>query len=137
MTLVEYRQLSREQQTLSAEIDRIYLQAFPDSRRVVNARVQMERNLTDLRKATAGGNSFFKMLSKVAQSLSETPGVELRHIGYKEGDMEIALVIGDLQQLEQLKQRISDQNRFVVEILSASARDNHVDARLHVKGAGA
>ncbi len=55
-------------------------------------------------------------------------------MSYKDGELNVALTISDLQRLEQLKNQLDSQSGLQVEIQSASARNNRVEARLHIKG---
>jgi general secretion pathway protein L len=60
--------------------------------------------------------------------------VEIDRLSYKDGELNIALMISDMQRLEQLKDRLSSDTRMSVEIQSATARNNRVEARLQIKG---
>ncbi len=134
-TVIDYRHLSQERDLLRQRIERIYLETFPEAKRVVNPRVQMERRLRELQAggATAAGG-FLDLLRRAGPALKETRGLELRRISYRDGHLDIALLIPDLQGLDQLKQRLGETAGLQVEIQSASARDNKVEARLQIRG---
>jgi general secretion pathway protein L len=129
-----YHELHAEDVKLRAEVDQIYLQAFPDAKRVVDARAQMEQRLSALRGGTANAGDFMKLLSAVSGPTATLGGVEIDHLTYKEGEVNIALMISDLQRLEQLKNRLASETHMAVEIQSATTRDNRVEARVQVKG---
>ncbi|ALP54308.1 hypothetical protein Tel_14785 [Candidatus Tenderia electrophaga] len=132
--VVERQQLEAQQQALDAEIEQIYRQAFPEARKVVNARVQMERALASLRGGgSAEGGGFAELLAQAGRQFNAAAGLALQRLSYKGGQLDVALLIGDLQQLDQLKQRLVDEAGLEVEIQSASARDNLVEARLKIK----
>jgi len=134
MTISDYLDLRKERQMLSEHIDKIYLDTFPDARRVVNARAQMEDRLAKLRSgSTRASNGFLDLLSGSGNSLKRTDGLELQRISYRDGQFDLAIVIQDLQGLDQLKQRLSTQSGYAVEIQSATARGNSVEARLQLK----
>ncbi len=134
--VVERQQLAAQKEALDAEIEQIYRQAFPEARKVVNARVQMERALTALRGGgSAEGGGFAELLAQAGRQFNNSPGLNLQRLSYKSGQLDVALLIGDLQQLDQLKQRLVDEAGLEVEIQSASARDNLVEARLRIRGA--
>jgi len=73
-------------------------------------------------------------MASIGQSLKETPGLEIQRINYNEGKIDLALSIGDLQSLDQLKQRLATQGKVTVNIESAASRDNKVEARLQITG---
>lgn len=133
MTIFHSRQLAAEQARLREEIDQIYLQTFPDAKRVVDAKAQMEQRLKGLR---GGGNTgdFIKLLAAVSGPASALGGVSIDHLSYKDGEINLALGIADLQRLDQLKERLAAETHMTVEIQSATSRANGVDARLQIKG---
>ncbi|MFQ5487021.1 MAG: type II secretion system protein GspL [Gammaproteobacteria bacterium] len=136
-TLSDYQRLGKERDQLRNRIERIYLDTFPEAKRVVNPRVQMERRLQGLQAggATAAGG-FLDLLRHAGPALKNTAGLELRRISYRDGRLDIALLIQDLQGLDQLKQHLAQDSGLSVEIQSASARDNRVEARLQIRGTG-
>jgi general secretion pathway protein L len=133
--VVQHQQLAAQKVALNNEIEQIYRQAFPEARKVVNAKVQMERALNSLRGGGSVSDSgFAELLAQAGRQFSNTPGLNLQRLSYKGGQLDVSLLISDLQQLDQLKQRLVDQAGLQVEIQSASARDNLVEARLRIKG---
>jgi len=136
LTITDYIHFRKEQQQLAATIKKIYLDAFPDARRVVNPRVQMSRRLAALRTGRgAAGGGFLNLLQRSGQALTKTTGLELNRLSYRDGHLDIALVVRDLQTLDQLKQRLATDTRLKVEIRSASARDGKVEAQLQIQDA--
>lgn len=134
LTIGDYLSLRKERQMLAAHIEKIYLDTFPDARRVVDARAQMEDRLQSLRGGTtrvAGG--FLDLLASSGPALGQTDGLELQRVSYRDGQLDLAIVIRDLQSLDRLKQRLSEQSGYNVEIQSATARGNSVEARLQLK----
>jgi len=137
VTISNYISLRNERQMLADRIDKIYLDTFPDARKIVNPRAQMEERLKSLRGGTtrvSGG--FLNLLAGSGDSLQQTAGLELQRVSYRDGQLDLAIVIRDLQGLDQLKQRLSAQSGFSVEIQSATARGNSVEARLQLKSTG-
>ncbi|HHM04730.1 MAG TPA: type II secretion system protein GspL [Gammaproteobacteria bacterium] len=132
VTIVTYRSASAELDALRDEVKRIYLDAFPAARRVVNVRAQTEQRLKALRGG-GKGSLFMGMLARVSAALTAAPGAAVQRLAYKEGELQLALTIGDLQQLEQLKTRLQ-QERLDVDIQSATSRNKRVEARLVIRG---
>lgn len=127
----EYQRLDREHARLQQEIADIYLQTFPGSKRVVNARVQMEQQLSALRGG-GGDGDFMQMMAALSRPVAAAADVELERVAYKQGELNVALVIGDLQRLEQLKAQLAASG-LAVEIQSATARNDRVEAQLHLR----
>ncbi len=123
---------SAEDERLRAEVNQIYLSSFPDAKRVVDARVQMEQRLAALRGGAQSGGGFMELLAALSDPQAIASGVELRRLGYKNGELNVALTIGDLQRLEQYKNQLVSGG-FSVEIQSATARNDRVEAQLHIK----
>ncbi|HLA75552.1 MAG TPA: type II secretion system protein GspL [Gammaproteobacteria bacterium] len=130
----EISQLSRESQQLQQQIQRVYMQAFPDARNVVNPRVQMQQRLDSLRAGQGqGGKGFLELLARSGGPLKDTPNLDLRNVSYKEGQLNLDLSIKDLQALDQLKQRLTGQAALSVEIQSATSQEDKVQSRLQIQ----
>ncbi len=134
MTVADYVRLSNERQALTQQIEQVYLKTFPDARKVVNARAQMEERLKELRGGGTDEAGFMGLLADIGPSLKETPSVEIQRISYNEGKIDLALFIGDLQGLDKFKQRLTAQHGLAVDIQSAASRDGKVEALLQIKG---
>ncbi len=132
----DYMTLSREADRLQQAIEQTYREAFPDATRIVNPRVQMERGLAALgggAGADAGG--FLDMVKRAAPALKNADGVVLQRVNYRDRRLDLALAIGNLQQLDQLKQRLESESGLEIEIQSASAAGDRVDARIQLRAA--
>jgi general secretion pathway protein L len=140
MTIADYLHLKTENDALTQQIAQTYLRTFPDARKVVNPRAQMEQRLKELRGNGIETGGFISLLGDIGPSLKETPGIEIQRINYANaqgsnaGKIDLALSIGDLQSLDQLKQRLTTQGKVTVSIESAASRDNKVEARLQITG---
>jgi general secretion pathway protein L len=128
----DYVHLSRENQRLQASIEGIYRSAFPDARRVVDPRVQMERGLESLRRGGTDEGGFLTMLNTAAPLLKQADAV-VQRLAYQKDRLDLALTIGDLQKLDGLKQQLSQHTGLEVEIQSATASNGRVEARLQLR----
>lgn len=137
MTVADYITLSRENAALEQEIEALYLDAFPDARRVVNPRAQMEQGLAALRGGGGGtGGGFLALMSDAAGPLKQVDNLILQRVNYHDGKLDLALVIGDLQALDRLKQQLIEAAGMEVDIQSASALNDRVEARLQLAKKG-
>ena len=132
-TVSEVISLGRQSPKLQTQIEQLYLQTFPDARKVVNPKVQMQRRLDALRGNQGEGGGLLELLAQAGGPLKDTPNLELRTITFKEGQLNLDLRVQDLQVLDQLKQRLAAQSKMEVEIQSASSRDNKVESRLQLR----
>jgi len=134
INVFHYQRLRGEEAHLREAVNQIYLQTFPDAKRVVNARVQMEQHLNALRGGDGDVGDFIKLLSAVSGPTASLGSVSIDHLSYKDGEVNLALTIPDLQHLDQYKDNLSKETHMTVVIQSATTRANGVDARLQVKG---
>ena len=78
--IYQHGSLSAEDERLREEINQIYLRTFPEAKRVVNARVQMEQKLAELRGGGGGASDFMEMMSALSEPGAAAGGVELRRV---------------------------------------------------------
>lgn len=133
--IIDGRELEKENDALKAQVTKVFKQAMPEVTKIVNAKVQMERKLAELKGS--GNNqqaSFLSLIGESAQAFKDTNGIILRSIRYKPSELEVELEVPTIQDLDQLKQRLATQAKLTVEIQSASAKDNKVQGRLNIKG---
>ena len=83
--VTDWARLEREQAALRAEMNGLFLQAFPEARVVVDAPLQMRRNLEDLRRlhGALAGDDFLSLLADAAGVL--TGAGELQALDYQRG----------------------------------------------------
>ncbi len=131
---VEYRRLSAENEQLVKQVGEAFRQGFPDIKRIVNPRLQAERRLESLR-GEGGGADFLSLLARVGPVLQRVSDARLQGINYKAGQLILGMRLKNLQQLDKLEQQLKQEPALVVEVLSASSQNKHVEARIKI-GAG-
>lgn len=108
-TTVEWLQLKREKQQLQAAMERGFREAFPDARVVIDAPLQMQRNLAELR-GTAGQPSptdFLPLLARAATSLDADSRSGLRVVNYEAGQLRFEVALPDRAAAEALTGRLT------------------------------
>ena len=131
--VLEQHQLAAEDLALRTQMSDLYLKTFPDAKRVVNPRTQMEQRIVALRNQPEGGTAgLLGLLAKAVPVLSTTAGVDLRNLRYKEGSIEMDLSLKNLQMLDQLKQHLAETG-LEVEIRSARAQGDTVEGHLQIR----
>lgn len=119
-THLEWLKLAGEKQALTQNIEHIFRGAFGDESELVDAPLQMQRNLTGLRHATgvADDADFIALLDRTTPML----GSSVRGLSYESGRLELDIKLaasGDFDKLETklknngLKVRISDMHNLV------------------------
>jgi general secretion pathway protein L len=134
---LEYRRLSSELAMLQQQAGELYVNTFPGAKLRGDPRAQMDSRLRELRVGGGGGgDAFVQLLGQVAERLAQTPSLQIDRLNYRGGEINLSFSIGDLQKLDQLKQKLAEGGALKVEIQSATSRDDKVDARLQIGKAG-
>jgi len=134
--VMEYNRLATQSGELKEQIETVYREAFPESRNIVNPKVQMQRGLEKLRGGGGQSDGLLVLLAKAGAVLKDTPGASLRTLRFKGNKLDVDVNMPDLQSLDKLKQRLSEEAKLNVEIVSASSRDGKVESRLSLQAVG-
>ncbi|WP_274522417.1 type II secretion system protein GspL [Ectothiorhodospira mobilis] len=129
--------LEGERARLEGEIRQVYGEAFPGGR-IVDPRRQMESALRQLEQGDGGarGDGLAALLGRAGPVLAGADGLSLRSLRYQPGRLDLDLDLADLQTLDRLKARLEAESDRPVVIRSASAREDRVEARILIGGAG-
>ncbi|MEN8134376.1 MAG: type II secretion system protein GspL [Thermodesulfobacteriota bacterium] len=129
----DYYRLKSGSAELNERIKAIYLQSFPGSRRVVNARAQMEQKLAELQEEIGAHSSFFEVYDKTLPLFLATSGFSLNNLRFNNGRFDFDFEIKDLQSLETLKHNLASIPGIVIDIKHAEATGNRVKAKIQIK----
>lgn len=108
-TTAEWWLLKREKQQLQAAMEKSFREAFPDARVVVDAPLQMQRKLADLRRA-AGQVSpldFVPLLARTATAFDPTSRSRLRTVRYEASQLSLELALPDRAAADALFRRLT------------------------------
>lgn len=83
--------LSREAQRFEAASLSAFTAAFPDVRRVVNPRVQLEQRLREMDVASGGADSFLALTSALAGVVSEAPHIDITAVRFQADRAELSV----------------------------------------------
>lgn len=131
MAYARYSRLHHESTQLDTQVQQIYLRAFPESQRIVNARVQMEQKLHALQQGEAATSGAAQLLLATAPLLHR-PDIQLQALNYANERLTIDLTARDLQALDQLKQALGKAG-MSAEIDRADSGNAGVSGRLVVR----
>ncbi len=127
----EYRELRDYSQRLDARMKQVFRETFPEVKRIVNPRTQMRHRLAALRNGGgSGGPGFTAMLARLAPLIRQHPKVEVTHLRYADGRLEIRLVTPDLKTLDALRESLAKHTPWTIELKSANASGGRVDGRI-------
>ncbi len=126
--------LRTQADTWDQEARAVYRELFPQDRRLINLRAQMEGHLTRLRES-GSANDFLALLGtagKYSRSFRSNEFV-LQRVNFSEQNQQLLLDLhtGSLQMLDRYKQALA-QDGLRVDIASAVTEDNIVKARLRI-----
>lgn len=137
INLVELNSLKTRNIELGFQIENIYKQSFPGSKRIVNPRVQMEQKLNEL-KGGGGpqGNQFLALLTESVSIISSQNDIEVQSIDFRNNRMDIGLTGTNLQSVETLNKQLNKNTRLMTEITSATSEKNIVKGSIRLQRSG-
>ena len=134
VNVIDYYQYKERSSVLDNRIRQVFQQAFPDIKRIVDPKVQMEQQLKLMRGGKAGGSAqFLSLFIPSASVIKDSPNTTLEGISFRDGQLDLQLTIKELQALENLKKTI-EQKRLGVEIRTANAAGDKVTSQLRISG---
>jgi general secretion pathway protein L len=132
---VDYVRLNRESEELRNRIEATFREALPETRRIVNPRVQMQQQLDKLQRRQGSSGGFLSLLGQSGVVLKDMQGVELGAATFRAGRLDLELTVSDLQLLDKIKQSLMQSGRLEVEIQSATTgSDQRVQSRMRIQG---
>jgi general secretion pathway protein L len=136
LNIFDYFHYQRQSQALNQQIQQVFKQAFPNIKRIVDPRTQMEQQLKAMRGGASGSAAQFAALfTPAAAIIKNSPDTRLENVSFRDGQLDLQLTIKELQALEKLKQTIEQKN-LSVEIRTANASGNQVTSHLRISEAG-
>ena len=125
--------LETSNQALRAQIINIYKESFPESKKIVNARVQMEQKLDALRDGSgADETGLISLLNDSHQAFSANKGVTIKSLSFRNNSMDITVTSKDLKSVEQINKRLNT-DKLKSEIVSSTAENNIVKGDLRIQ----
>lgn len=131
---IENWQLSKIDAQLTAEIDRVFLQTFPQASNTQNARKRMEQEIKRLTSSTSTDQSsadFLKLLHHISYELNKEDQVSIVDIRYRGKQLALEIHTKDVQILEKAKTNLQAKN-IQAELKSAKSEENFIRAQLLV-----
>jgi len=132
--IYEHYDLYQQDKIVSREIIQVFHDTFPQVRRIVNPRLQMEQRIRELRNHTVGEGVFQMLLASVARAIPAA-NATLEEVTFRDNAMLITCTTPDFAGLDRLKGRFAQDSNIQVELISSGSRDNKVSARFKLQRA--
>lgn len=126
-------QLEASNQELRAQIINIYKDSFPESKKIVNARVQMEQKLNGLRSGSNDNDmDFMSLLGASHKALTSNKDITIKAIDYRNNNMDISITSTNLKSVEMINTKLNNDT-LKSEIISSTSENNIVKGKLRIK----
>lgn len=113
-------------------MEQVYREVVPGATNIPNPRFQLETRLRELRPAGVGDSAFLELLYQGGQPLAGFPGVTLRGLGYRDGQLDLDLESGNSAVLDQLRRKLDQQPGLRIE-MRATQREGRVEGKVTLK----
>lgn len=110
LTLLDFALMSNENRLLNQAILTQYKATFPNANTVVDAPLQMQRSLEDLKHGTGerGDTDFISLLDRVTSSIGAVSTERLKSMKYQNSKLILSLLAPDMEYAEAMRKRLID-----------------------------
>jgi len=126
----EYSTLKHMQGQLHEAVTELLKKNFPEIKKIVKPKVQLQRELAALGGSVSQSN-FLLFLNVIGQQ-KEQLDFTIDAIDYQKGNLTLSLTIKNFSKLQQLKKRLAADRRITSKELTSSSTDNQVHAQLRL-----
>lgn len=134
LDLYDNYRLYHQDKIIDKEIVEVFQQVFPDVKRIVNPRLQMEQRIRELKSGTLEAGQFQLLMASVAAAVPQA-NATLEEVAYGDNTMTITCTTKDFAGLDQLKRKFGENKQIRAELISSGSRDNRVSARFELQRA--
>lgn len=130
-TNIEWAMLANEKKVLTQDMERSFRTAFGEAGTLVNAPLQMQRNLAELRHSAGlpDDGDFVPLLDATASTLAALPAGSVRGLHYESGRLDVDIKLGRGSDFQDLRQRLKNKG-IGVQIGDIHDAGNGAEARL-------
>ncbi|MGH8728375.1 MAG: type II secretion system protein GspL [Burkholderiales bacterium] len=131
LTIYDWATLRMEAKRLTGAIEKTFRDTFPETKTIVDAPLQMERNVAALRRSSGQVESsdFFPLLAAASRSLNTTGS--LRAIQYEQQKLKLDVKLPESQAAEALL-RAMQRSGIRASLESVNSKDGSVEARYSI-----
>lgn len=134
---IEWAMLAHEKKTLTQDMERSFRSAFGEASTLVNAPLQMQRNLAELRHSAGlpDDGDFLPLLDAAAPTLAALPAGNVRGLHYESGRLDVDIKLARSSDFRDLRQRLQNKG-LGVQLGDIHDTGNGAEARLTLLPAG-
>jgi general secretion pathway protein L len=138
ITNLEWALLAQEKRQLVSGMTETFRETFGADAVVVDAPLQMRRNLARLRHAAGASDDgdFSPLLEKFSAAMSSVPGSTLRTLRYDDGKLDIEMTLAGTAALDTLRQRVAETG-LVAQVTDTQDAGGAMSVQLRVAAGGA
>lgn len=131
---IEKQRLSAQLTQINQQLVSIYRRTFPEAKKVVNPRVQMEQRLRELKgSGDSDDSSFVLLLAKSSEVMSKHSNTVLNGVSYRNGTLNLQLSAKNLSDLDNLKNDIAASDGMQAELAAADSSSGKASAQIRIK----
>lgn len=136
--LADWLMLNYEKHQLDVSIQKAFRVAFPEARVIVDAPLQMQRNLAELRHARGLSDpaDFLPVLAKAAPVLAKLEPVSIQAMSYEKDILKIDVLLRGSQTPEQMRDRFQSAGMKAEIENGVTPESGGAIVRLRLKGGG-
>lgn len=127
----EYRILKKQKKELQARIGSNFAVNFPSVTRVVDARLQFQRELDSLKGSAQGTHNFLYLLDQTIQSLPKSLAT-VTEIHYKQSSLDIIFTANNFQVLDSFEKDIAKSKSVIFKRISSDSQSGKVSAKFRI-----
>ena len=120
--------LKKQSDELDNRIEQTFKETFPSVERIVDARLQFQRELDQLNGNSKGSQEFLYLLDQVLKAMPGNVG-RITEMHYKTSSLDIVFIANNFQVLDQLNSRLEKQGNVKFERVSSDSQAGKVSAK--------
>ena len=129
----EVLRLSKLNDSLNQQIESSFRSAFPDTKNIVNPRIQMEQRLAELKgQEQHKGASFLKLLHSSSLAFADNSDAALTEVRYQSSRLSLSVTASDIQIIDSLKIAMQNQ-KLNAEVQTIRTTDQQVEAQINIE----
>jgi general secretion pathway protein L len=134
-TGIDWALLKNQQSMLKNQMTERFKKVFPDAKVIVDAPLQMSRNLADLRRASgvADASDFLPLLGVFTNAAGASPNVRTSGLQYDKGRLQADVSVPNNEALEALRKRLQDA-KLTAKLESSQPKGDAIEARISIGG---
>lgn len=129
---VRYWQLDSQNETLKAQAEQLYRETFPGQTRIVNLKVQLQRQLEQFGLGSEDKASVLSVLQQLAPAFKSQPELQLELLRFQDNELRLQATGNSFSQFEAFQQAVRAEG-LEVEAGPMNNRGERVSGSLTVK----